>query len=413
MRVGNLKKLKLPDAPGVYFFLGKNKRILYIGRATSLRDRVKSYFSNDLSETRGPKIVKMLEEVQSVDFRETDSILEAVLLEADLIKKLKPSYNTDLKDDKSDNCVVITDEDFPRVLVVRSRDLKENSLTLHATRCKLHATYGPFPESGKLAVAMKLVRKIFPFRDKCVPLSGKPCFNRQIGLCPGVCTGDISRREYRKTVVNIKRLFEGKKGVIIKSLKRDMREYARKQEFEKANEVKRQLFALEHIVDVALISDSDATRHSNILQNVGMRIEALDVAHTAGKETVGAMVVVQNGKPDKSLYRKFKIKTAIAGDDTGALRELLTRRFNHPEWGTPDIVAVDGGVAQLNAASAVLADAAPSAALVSVVKDEHHRPSRILGDTESAHKFRNDILLANREAHRFAVSFHRRRRDKI
>src|SRR3989344_4104259 len=367
MRVGNLKKLKLPDAPGVYFFLGKNKRILYIGRATSLRDRVKSYFSNDLSETRGPKIVKMLEEVQSVDFRETDSILEAVLLEADLIKKLKPSYNTDLKDDKSDNCVVITDEDFPRVLVVRSRDLKENSLTLHATRYKLHATYGPFPESGKLAVAMKLVRKIFPFRDKCVPLSDKPCFNRQIGLCPGVCTGDISRREYGKTVMNIKRLFEGKKSSIIRSLIVDMKRYAKLHEFEKAGETKRQLFALKHIADVALITPHD--KHTEKLEYLRiLRIEAFDVAHTSGKETVGVMVAVRGGKPDKSLYRKFKIKTAIAGDDVGALRELLMRRFNHPEWGMPDVMAVDGGVAQLNLAKKVLAELKLSISLVSVVK---------------------------------------------
>ncbi|HEY4499179.1 MAG TPA: hypothetical protein VJH94_03905 [Candidatus Paceibacterota bacterium] len=420
MKSQGLKKFKLPDSPGIYFFLGKRKETLYIGRATSLRDRVRSYFGSDLFDTRGPKIVKMIEDVRSIDFRKTDSVLESILLEADLIKKLKPPYNTDDKDDKSFNCVMITNEEFPRILLVRKREL-DNSLSANTSKAYMA---GPFPEGGKLKIALKIIRKIFPYRDStCVPNSGKPCFNRQIGFCPGVCTGEITRQEYAKTIRNIQRFFEGKKSSIVRSLAADMKVYAKTQEFEKAAEAKRQLFALQHIADVALVSDSASVKHSRILQNSGieydagrregMRIEAFDVAHTAGKETVGVMTVVQGGEADKSQYKMFRVRSAKAGDDVGALKEILGRRFKHPEWGIPDIVVIDGGKAQLNAAQRLLAGLGMKAVVVSVVKDDRHRPHHLLGDSEYIHRFEAPILLANSEAHRFAVSFHRRRRDRI
>ncbi len=459
MNSQQFQKLNLPDSPGAYFFLGARNpirthgrkrptsnvagRILYIGRATSLRDRVRSYFGSDLADTRGPKIVKMIEEAKSIDYRKTDSVLEAVLLEADMIKKFKPIYNTAEKDDKSFNCVVITDEDFPRVLVVRSRDLKDNFLTLHATRCKLQDIFGPFPEGNKLRIVLKMVRKIFPYHDKCVPCLAhsmfagcKPCFNRQIGLCPGVCTGEITKQDYAKTMKNIRRLFEGGKFSIIRSLTADMKRYARQQKFEKAAEAKRQLFALEHIADVALITPRD--KHTEKLEylrmfpggegvgagstqqtyaliraNKPIRIEAFDVAHTSGNETVGVMTVVQGDVADRSAYRQFKIRTAKSGDDVGALREVLERRFNHPEWGMPDLVVLDGGKAQLNAAQKTLARLGMRARVVSVVKDEHHRVHHILGSEEYKYLYEQGILLANSEAHRFAISFHRRRRDRL
>ncbi len=404
MKIVDIKRFALPDVPGVYFFLGARKKILYIGRATSLRDRVRSYFAKDLMDTRGPKLVKMLTEARSLDFRETDSVLEAMLLEGDLIRKFKPEYNTDDKDDKSYNCVVITDEEFPRVLLVRKKEIEAGLPDDLSSKF----IAGPFPEGGKFQTALKIIRRIFPYRDsKCTPNQGRPCFNRQIGLCPGVCTGEISKQGYAQTIKHIQRLFEGKKSFIIRDLKRDMQRYAKTQEFEKAEQAKRTIFSLEHIQDVALIAEHPTG--SEIVQ----RIEAFDVAHTAGKETVAVMTVVSGSKPDKSAYRMFRIKEDSAGDDLKALAEVLRRRFNHREWGMPDVIAVDGGVTQLNLAQQILAQAGITARLVSVVKDEHHRPSRILGDRDAAARLRTPILLANREAHRFAISFHRRRRDKL
>src|SRR3984885_5203633 len=277
---------KIPDAPGVYFFLDKRKKVLYIGKATSLRDRLRSYFAKDLMETRGPLLVQMLNKATSIDWRQTDSVLEALLLEASLIRSHKPKHNTDLKDDKSDNNVVITKEDFPRVLVVRNKNL-EKEFPLKTRKY----TFGPFPHGIQLQQAMKLIRKIFPYRDKCVPGQGRPCFNRQIGLCPGVCTGEITKQEYGRTIRHIALLFEGKKKQLLKSLEREMKRAAKDEDFELAKEMRRELFALQHIQDVSLIKDeyrSSATVRAE-------RIEAYDAAHLRGSANVGVMTVVEGG----------------------------------------------------------------------------------------------------------------------
>src|SRR3989344_2275170 len=206
MQRDHLKKSKLPDEPGVYMFK-KGKKILYIGKAASLRDRVRSYFSSDLGKGRAPTIVKMVEDADSVDWQTTDSVLEPLIVEANLIKRHQPPANVDEKDNKSFNYVVITKESppaggFPRVLIVRGRELFQNW-----KKADIKYLFGPFPGGLSLKEALKIVRKIFPFRDKCLPCvalakQGKfcrPCFNRQIGLCPGVCSGEMSQEEYAKT----------------------------------------------------------------------------------------------------------------------------------------------------------------------------------------------------------------------
>lgn len=384
-----------------------------MGRATSLRDRVKSYFAADLLEARGPKLVAMLVRAKKIEFRVTDSVLEAIFLEADLIKKLKPEFNTVDKDDKSFNCVIVTDEEYPRVLLVRQKDLDSklttNSLKLKIPSPKPKAIFGPFPAGGKLKEVLKIIRKIFPFRDdKCTPLSGRPCFNRQIGLCPGVCTGEISREDYLKNIRHIKLLFLGKKKVLIDGLKKEMKMRAKKREFEKAAVARNSIRALENINDIALINENKN------LENEGIRIEAFDVAHTAGSAPVGVMVSIYRGIPDKNMYRKFRLRKTGQGDDLGALREILSRRLVHEEWGIPDAIVVDGGETHRKVAlkTADLVDQKYRPVVVSVVKDERHRPKNILGDAEFIQKHEGDILLANSEAHRFALSFHRKLRDQ-
>ncbi len=392
------KKMKrMPDSPGVYFFLGKNKKVLYIGKATSLRDRVRSYFVADLHEVRSPLVANMVAAAVSVDWRKTDSVLEALLLEASLIKTYKPKANTDLKDDKSFNYVVITDEDYPRVLVVRGKDLATSHLPIGKT-------FGPFPHGLQLREAMKLIRKIFPFRDKCTPAAKRPCFNAQIGLCPGVCSGEISKQEYRRTIRHIVLLFEGKKKQLVVALNKEMRSAAAEENFELAKELQRQMYALQHIQDVSLIKDefrgTSDVRHS--------RIEAYDVAHMRGSAAVGVMTVVEGGEAQKNEYRKFKIKSAKAGDDSGALKEILSRRLGHDEWPLPRMIVVDGSTAQINAAQSILAEYGMAIPVVGVVKDEKHRPRNILGDRELVKNKERDILLANAEAHRFAIGYHRK-----
>jgi excinuclease ABC subunit C len=415
----NLETIKkLPDAPGVYFFLGKNKEILYIGKATSLKDRVRSYFAKDLIDTRNPIIWKMVnEEAVAIDYKQTDSVLEALLLEADLIKKFQPKCNTDEKDDKSFNCVVITNEDFPKVVVVRKKDLY---LTYDEKEIKY--VFGPYPHGQQLKEAMKIIRKLFPYRDtKCVPKEDqtkagrlpKPCFNRQIGLCPGVCTGEIDKKEYGKRIQHLKLFFEGKKKQLEKELEKEMKVYAKEQKFEKAVKVRNTLYALNHIQDVSLLK-----REQTVNEN-SFRIEAYDIAHMGGKDTTGVMVVMEDGEVCKAEYRKFKIKEVKGVNDVGSLKEVLRRRFRHPEWRTPNLIVLDGSTAQLNAATELInqmIQVKPGSMeiikIVAVVKNDAHKPERLIGNEEMIEKYQKDILLANAEAHRFVIAYHKKLRNK-
>ena len=394
------------------------KKILYVGKATSLRGRVRSYFANDLLHTRGKHVVDMITIAKTVRFATTDSVLEAVILEASLIKKHQPAYNTKEKDDKSWNYVVITNEAYPCVLTIRERTML---FGIEHDGVMYKHVFGPFPQGTNLKEALKIVRKIFPFRDGCRPGQGRPCFNRQIGLCPGVCTGEISADDYAERIRQIALFFSGKKATLLRRLKHSMHVHAKALEFEAAGESKRAIFALQHINDVALIRE-DIRRASQEGAYMGLhtktrqisRIEAYDVAHISGKYTVGVMTVVEGGYPKKSEYRKFKIRVASEQpDDTLHLEEVLDRRFVHQEWPMPDLIVVDGGVAQRRRAENVLRKLGYAIPVVSVVKDDRHKPRAILGDKELALSYERGILIANGEAHRFAVAYHRQLRDKL
>lgn len=402
------KAKKLPDGPGVYFFLAKNRKVLYIGKATSLRDRVRSYFVSDIASVRSPLIAGMVAKAASIDWRATDSVLEALLLEASLVRSHKPPHNTDLKDDKSFNYVVFTKEDFPRVVVVRGKNITQD----FPPETRMHC-FGPFPHGMQLREAMKIIRRIFPFRDTCTPAQemltvGKkvrPCFNRQIGLCPGVCSGDMEKAEYRRTIRHLALFFSGKKSQLTKLLQKEMKAAAKEEHFEEASRLRKQIFALGHIQDVSLIKEE--YRAPGGTSN---RIEAYDMAHLRGSANVGVMTVVEDGMPHKNEYRKFRIRTASPGDDVGALKEVLTRRLGHDEWPLPRIIVVDGSTAQMNGATKVLQQYGIQIPIVGVVKDEKHRPRSIQGDRSVIEGKEKDILLANAEAHRFAISYHRRTR---
>ena len=415
MKSQQLKKTKLPDSPGVYFF--KNgENVLYIGRATSLRDRARSYFSNDLVQTRGALIVEMVEKANNIKFKKTDSVLEAIILEANLIKKYQPFYNTKEKDDKSFNYVVITEEDFPQILITRGRNLN-----LKAKSSKLKAFFGPFPNGSALQEALKFIRKIFPYRDeKCKPCFYsresasslrksafcRPCFNRHIDLCPGVCTGEISKKDYAKTIRYIIKIFEGKKKSVLFGLEREMKDFSKKEEFEKAGNIRNKIFALTHIRDVAFIKKEKLTADSE--QSEAYRIEAYDTAHLGGKNTRGVMVVMDDGEFNKNEYRVFTIKSAKGGDDIGALSEILERRFKHNEWRFPNIAVIDGGRAQLNTALKIIKKYSSKTEVVSVVKDDRHKAREILNVSDNLLSFKQNILKLNAEAHRFAIAKYRR-----
>lgn len=401
--IKDFKKVKLPVSPGVYFFWS-GKKIIYIGKATSLRDRVRSYFSKDIERMRGLRIKNMIEEITAITFEKTDSVLEALILENNLIKKHKPKYNVKEKDDKSYYYVVVTKEDFPRILLLRGREMM-----LGIDPGFVKKSFGPFPKSSEIREGLKIIRKIFPYRDKCKPNSGKACFNHQIGLCPGVCVGVVSKTEYTKTIRNIVLFLEGKKKMVMKRLDLEMKKEAQHKNFEMAKVYRNQLFALRHIQDVSLIKSDIGSSEGDF------KIEAFDIAHMSGRDTVGVMAVVVDGEISKESYRRFLLKGFQAKDnnDIANLRELLERRLRHKEWTVPSLIVLDGGQAHINLGKKVLRDMKLNIALVSVVKDEYHRPKKILGQEEIILKYEKEILLANFSAHRFAINYHRQKRDKI
>lgn len=418
MTIEGYQQLNMPDTPGVYFWKEKGV-ILYIGKATSLRDRVRSYFSADLIHTRGPRLVDMVTRADSIEWVETDSVLEAMIAEANLIKKHWPDYNVKDKDDRSFNYLLVTKEDFPRLVILRGRAI---DVEKRRREIKAQKTFGPFPNGAALREALKLIRRMFPFLDEKSAMRDKYQFYRQIGLAPDI-TSEEAKIEYKKTIRQIILFFEGKKQALCRELEREMKDYAKNQEFEKAAEVKRRLFALNHIQDIALIKEDveavsgmdhgplgDALRAAREKGGVGYRIEAYDTAHMSGKESAGVMVVVEDGEVAKSEYRKFKLSPEIGNNDVASLREIIERRLNHPEWRFPDLIVIDGGDAQRNLALKVLAERDQDISVVSVVKDERHKPKGLIGPDSIVERNKKAILLANSEAHRFAIAYHRKLR---
>jgi len=438
MERAELKKYDLPDVPGVYLFK-RGREVLYVGKATSLRDRVRSYFDDDLIATRGPRIVDMVTKATSIAHEPTPTVLEALVREAALIRKYHPSANAEGKDDKTFLYVCITDEEIPRVLAIRGSNLDfKNRKIIEASplgrnhrgdapMMKLKAIYGPFPSGLQLREGLRLIRRIFPFFDTAYPITrsnlvenkqantlivrrgekAKLEFNQQIGLYPKV----FDAKAYRKSIRNITLFLSGATKELRIKLNKEMKAAARDERFEEAAIARRQLFALDHIQDVSLIKDENLHQLKMTVGQVsGQRIEAYDTAHLAGTNAIGVMVVVVDGAPIKKEYRTFKIRGIKKNDDVGSLREVLSRRLNHPEWPYPSTIVVDGGKAQKKVAESVLADLHMKIPVTAVVKDERHRPREILG-TRAARISESDIVLANAEAHRFSLSRHRKARS--
>lgn len=408
MQKSDLNKFDLPDVPGVYLFK-KGRKVLYVGKATSLRDRVRSYFDDDLIATRGPRVVDMVTEADRVAYEPTPTVLEALVREAALIKKYSPKGNSDGKDDKTFLYACVTDEEIARVLVVRGKDINfETKQSINGET--FSSIYGPFPSGSQLREALRLVRRIFPFFDTPKPVTAASKhhkaqieFNTQIKQYPR----DVDPKHYRKTMRRVELFLGGKVKELRTMLEKEMRQAARDERFEEAAEVRRELFALDHIQDVSLIKDE----HTIDAQARSGRIEAYDTAHLAGTNAIGVMVVVEEGVPVKKEYRTFKIRGVQKNDDIASLKEILSRRLGHMEWPFPNVIVIDGGPTQKKAAESVLAGLGILVPVAAVVKDERHRPREVLG-AKRAGVSEADAVLANAEAHRFSLSRHRAARSR-
>ncbi len=363
-----------PNQPGVYRFLDINKQILYIGRATNLRKRVAQYFRKDLD----PRIAEMVEQAKDIKYQTTDTVLEAILLEARKIKEHWPKYNIRDKDDKSFVYLVFPLTKFSYPILIRGHELKKFPVSKNKI-------FGPFQNQYLIKNALKIIRRIFPY-STCTPNQGKACFDYQIGLCPGTCIGEIDEKEYQKNIHNIIMLFAGQKKRLMTRLKTENPEQAE---------------AFEKIQEVTLLTQDEIESTKGV-----SRIEAYDISHLTGQDTYGAMAVMTNGKPDKSQYRLFKIKSAPKHDDLRALAEMLTRRFNHPEWPRPDLILIDGGKPQIDYLNQLFQDRNLSIPLVGLSKyaeDKLVYPGKTKTSIKVLVQSIKPLLLQIRdEAHRFS-----------
>ncbi|MBP9761367.1 MAG: GIY-YIG nuclease family protein [Candidatus Magasanikbacteria bacterium] len=370
---------QLPDRPGIYLFYTEEKELVYVGKATSLKNRVRSYFAG--KKTSRP-IEQMMHVVVDIKWIETDSVLEAVILEANYIQKHLPKYNVDGKDNKSWNYIVITKDVYPKVKTVRHHEMKQLSASEQKT--KFLYIFGPYPGLNTQAT-LKLLRELFTF-STCEPGAKRPCLYYQMQQCLGVCTGEISVTDYKKRVIApLVTLLKGGKKRLLATLLRRMKDASRTHAYEEAARLRDQVFKLQRIHDIALLNksffDSDLSNDAEGGFQV-VRIEGYDISNLGSSGKVGSMVVFEHGTEKKSDYRKFKIKHVEGQSDVDCLAEVLQRRIQHTEWSFPDIWLIDGGLPQVHTAEKMLR--------------EQGIDTPIIGIAKGAARKRNDFIIRAR-----------------
>ena len=433
---------KIPSSPGVYFFRGPNNKALYIGKASNLKNRLASY--RKLIHLQGltlqvdkSRIIKMLETATDLDWQETGSEVEALILESQLIKKHRPAFNIMLRDDKQYFYVGITQEEFPRIFLTHQPTKNVSSIKYPVLRSKIHNTkykiqsqnfIGPFTEGASLKSTLKLLRKIFPFCT-CKQKHHRYCLNYHIGNCLGFCClkeakfTPEQKTAYQKNIQAVKNILNGKKTSVFKDLEKEMNQTAQKHDFDKAIELRNKLAQLKRVFENAKVIKELASRSKVLeelrkvlnLPTVPLRIEGYDISNIQGQFATGSMIVFSNGYPDKNEYRRFKIRTVSPdqGGDVAMLKEILTRRFNHSEWQFPDLILIDGGKGQLSTALSVIPK---DIAIIALTKDNKHKGSHIFSNNQKtavplfdlALTVKNLILQIDEEAHRFAISYYRK-----
>ena len=449
----------IPTAPGLYFFKGPAEKVLYIGKAKNLRSRVASYFQQaaDLAASRGPKIAEMVAKVEAVDFIETKSEVDAVLQEARLIKDIRPPYNTDLVDDKTFPYLEITtSDDFPGVYITRKPRPKGSRL------------FGPFTGARDLRQVLVVLQKIFRFRTCNLKISDadekrrffRPCILFSIKQCTAPCAARIEKSEYRKTVIgDLVKFLRSKRSTILRQLRKQMAGASAALKYEKAAVCRDRIRLIENLdrrgtpdehVQPEVFAADPAEALLQLRELLGTAdpirtIEGIDIACIGGAEAVGSLVKFIDGRPFKSGYRRFRIKTVKRIDDYAMIAEVVKRRYKYALRGEelwPDLVLIDGGLGHLHAARAAFNDmiagnlpprktaastgksentapdlqnALPNLSIASIAKKQEDiflpgspKPLKLPSNAPA----RKLLQYVRDEAHRFAQHYHHILRDK-
>lgn len=393
---------RITTRPGVYLYYDRAGSVIYVGKAKNLRNRVRQYLAR--KDALGAKTPLLVSEIARIETIPTDSEFDALLLEASLIRRYQPKWNSVSRDDKSPLFIVIPfDEQLPRIRFMRKRELTPNPQW---------AVFGPFPSARMTHLLMRSIRRIIPYCTQKTR-NGRPCFYTQLGLCdpcPNAISDDPERaRVYRNNLRRIASLLSGGARRLRSELEKSMRDAAKREAFEQAREFQRQLAALERLLlrpfgsAVPEGASARAERVKDLSRVLGLptlrRIECIDVSHIHGKWASGSLVVFTEGEPDTDQYRRFRIRLRGKPNDVGMMAEVISRRFAHPEWPYPDLLVVDGGKPQLTAAKSApvpvaalakrfeeiilpagegfrvlrLPRASPALQLVEHIRDEAHR----------------------------------------
>ncbi len=423
---------KLPTSAGVYAFLDTGGEFLYIGKAVHLRSRVRNHFREP-----GFKHHFWIGKVARIAFEETASEIAALLREAELINHYQPQFNVMWRDDKNYFYVAVTNEEYPRVYITHQpvRKVKEGSTENGNANTAASADFiGPFVDGTALKTTLKYLRRIFPYYTKKRHPATK-CQWCHIGLCPGP---DPDKSEYRYTVKQLTEVLSGRKDIAIEEMEERMKKAASREQFEEAAAWRDRIESLQRVMDNARIlrAQLPTAEHdweavsTSLRETLGCetdtplaRVEAYDVSNIQGRQPAASHVTFVQGAPDTNYYRRYRIRSKESPDDYAMLKEVLQRRLSHTEWPLPDLILIDGGRGQLNAALSVIGTPdkegygtqtdIPVAALAKQ-EEELYVPGKekpIALDSlprETAHFLKH----IRDEAHRFAVSYHRKRRHQ-
>lgn len=402
MVIGKIKKIikSLPAGPGVYVFKDKKAKTLYVGKAVSLKKRVVSHF-NKASQKRDI----FIREVADIEYIGCSSPQQALVLEAALIKESKPKYNIALRDDKSYPYIEITKEKFPRIFISRPKK-KPKSLI-----------FGPYPQAKELKSALVMIRKILPYCS-CKSRPKKVCLYYHIGLCPGPCSGKLPLMSYQENIRSIVKILKGERRKLIKELKSKMQRLSQAKKFEAASILRDKITAINSLYEgKSKPHELISLKESLGLMRLPLVIEAIDISSLGNDDSVGSVVVFRDGFPDKSSYRRFKIRATPKRDDYAKIEEVVTRRYSRllKEGSLPDLVIIDGGQGHVMTAYRKLLSLGLKVPVIGIAKKKEEiwkplagRPLRISKENPGLQL----IQRARDEAHRFAHTYGLLRRRK-